>query len=599
MKKIILLAAYTLASCFYIYAQTEDKEFAVADSLVNAGEYQKAISLFNTLISNYGEKERFLTGRGFAYVQTNDIVRSRKDYNQALVINPSCSKCILNLAMLDVLERNVSSAFSLIEKYIKLEPAEGLGYAKRGELKFQTGQFDGAITDLNKSLELGNKSFYVYFYLAMAQMYKGNNSEALKAINEAFKLEPDAELAYFIRGRIYVQMGDPQSALKDLFACLQKNPKASEYHTYAGIALYNLNDYGKAMQAFNESLRLDSTDHVPYQYRSYLLYSQASFTRACKDKEKAYSLAYARGDENALKQIQQEFIEYCDLSKASGHYHSGAILFGQGDFDKAKQAYNNGLRLFPDDPLLLEGRGNTGIATGQFSEAMGFYHQSLLHIKNINPDLLTKETSAEKKKAAADFFVVQLYDNISFASMNLLKIDSALFYEGKAIDILKNNAAISRRDNILSQALVKRATIYIVQDNRASAAADISEALKYDPTNSSAYMERARGLILKNTIEGNIKDEKIASVFQPNDTKKPASFEYATTPIKNWDQKEVEAALEDLNKAIGYAPQNRDAYMLRAQAKILLKKNDPCPDILQAKKLGIADAAQQLNTACN
>ena len=112
-------------------------------------------------------------------------------------------------------------------------------------------------------------------------------------------------------------------------------------------------------------------------------------------------------------------------------------------------------------------------------------------------------------------------------------------------------------------------------------------------------MERARGLLLKNTHEDVIDKNNLAAIYQPNQPGKSTNISYTTIPKKDWDRKEVEAALEDLNKAIGYDPQNREAYILRAQAKMILKKNDHCPDILHAKKLGIADAAQRLNTTCN
>jgi tetratricopeptide (TPR) repeat protein len=497
------------------------------------------------------------------------------------------------------LGNNFPSALAFVDQYIKLEPAQAIGYAKRGELEFQTRKLDEALIDFNKSLQLDSTSSFVYLYMAMTQMAKGNNKEALGTINESIKYQPDLEFAYYTRGRIYIQLSQYALAWKDLAFCLQKNPGFSEYHTYAGIALYYLNDHNKAMQAFNESLKLDSSDYLPFQYRSYLLYSDAAFTKACIDKQRALTIASAAGITEAIKQLQQEMDEYCDLSKLGGHYHSGYILFGQGAFDKAKLAFSNGLRKFPDDPLLLEGRGNTAIATGQFSEALSYYNQCLAHLKEINTGLLTKENNPEKKKAATDFFLSQLFNSLFFAHMNLLHIDSAVIWIGKAIDVLQKNPAVEGQINTLSEFLVKRSGILRLQKNDAAANADITEALQVNPQCSDAYMERARYLINKNTMEEEISKDNIAAIYQPNQPGNNANFSYITVPAKNWNSKEVEAALENCTKAIGYDPSNREAYMLRAQASILLKKDNYCSDILKAKKLGINNATSRLNVTCN
>ncbi|HMK26413.1 MAG TPA: tetratricopeptide repeat protein [Chitinophagaceae bacterium] len=602
MKIIRKLILFTwCVSCIHmsLKAQTEAKDFAMADSLVNAGEFQKAIPLFNNLISKYGEKEKFFTGRGFAYSQINELVKSRESYSRGLALNPSCSKCLINLAMLDVLNNDFSRAFIFMDQYIKLEPAQAIGYAKRGELEFQTGKLDEAMADFHKSLQLDSTSPYVYLYLAMTQMAKGSNHEALAAINKSLKYNPDLEFAYFIRGKIYIELGDYRLAINDLFGCLRKNPMVSEYNTYAGIALFYVQDYNKAMQAFDASLKLDSSDHLPFQFRSYLLYSEAAFTKACIDKQRALAIASATGNQAAIKQLQQEMDEYCDLSKPGAHYHTGQILFGQAAFDKAKLAYSNGLRQFPEDPLLLEGRGNTAIVAGQFSEALSYYNQCLAHLKEINTGLLTKEKSPEKKRAANDFFLSQLYNSIAFAHMNLLHLDSATIWMGKAIDVLQKNPAVDGRTITLAEFLVKRSGILRIQKNDAAANADITEALQVNPECSDAYMERARYLINKNTIEGEISKDNMAAIYQPNQPGNNTNFTYITTPAKNWNSKEIEAALKDCNLAISFNPINKEAYMIRAQARILLKKDNYCADILQAKKLGIIDAAKRLNVTCN
>jgi tetratricopeptide (TPR) repeat protein len=567
----------------------------LADSLIKADQYEKGLELLNKLISTYGEKEQYLSDRGLAHLATNNPINAKADFLKALTLNPECTRCLGNLGIIEVDNKNFSDAISYLEKYIKLKPNEAMGYVKRGEARFHTGKYDDAIADFNRGLELDINSPYIYLYRSMTQLAKGDNKAAMDDINKSIQYKPEAEFAYFIKGKIYIQMGDYKSAIKDLFGCLRKNPNVPEYNTYAGIALYYINDYTKAMQAFDASLKLDSSDHLPFQFRSYILYSYAAFTKACIDKQRALTVASAGGNTEAVMQLQQEIDEYCDLSKPGGHYHSGAVLFGQADFEKAKLAYSNGLRQFPNDPLLLEGRGNTAMATGQFSEALGYYNQCLSHVKEINTGLLTKETDPEKKKASLDFFLSQVYNSMAYASMNLMKIDSAILYQGKAIDILKNNFLVNDRIENLSQFLIKRSTLFTLKNDYVSAEADITEVLSINPQSAQAYVERATHLINKNTFESGVNIDSIKSVFQPKDKSK---FSMATTPSKNSKKEEIEAAFENCNKSIEINPAFAQAYLIRAQAAILLKKNNYCADILQAKKLGIKEADSMLGVSC-
>ena len=596
MKKTIL-AVLSFFLCMYATAQTADKDFAAADSLIDKELYKEAIALLSNMIQSYGVKEDYLTRRAYAYLQVKDHAKAKADYDKVLVSNPQCTKCLINMGMTEVDNRNFASAISYLDRFIKLKPAESVGYVKRGEAEFETGKYDEAIADFNKGLQLDpTMSAYIYLYLSMTKLAKGNYSEALSDINQSLNIQPNSEFAYYVRGKIYINMGDYNAAIKDLFSCLQKRPDFSEYHTYAGIALYYLNDYNKAMQAFNESIKLDSNDHLPFQYRSYLLYSDAGFTKACIDKQKALVIATAAGNNAATKQIQQEINEYCDLSKPGAHYHSGQVLFGQSSFDKAQLAYNNGLRRFPDDPLLLEGIGNTAIAMGQFNDALGYYNKCLQHFDKINTRYLISADDPKSIQDHLDLFRSQLFNSIAFAHVNLLHFDSATIWMGKAIEVLQKNPAVKDRDNILSQFLVKRSVVFRLQNEDAAADADIATALQVYPRNAEAYLERARHLIYKNTVGKEINPNNLGILNQPN---RPTVVGYITIPSKNWDQKEVEAALEDCTKAIAYDSGNREAYMIRAQAKILLKKGDHCSDILQAKKLGVTDAASQLNVTCN
>lgn len=598
LKRNLLLPGLLLLACFAANAQTEEKDSAIAGSLIRAGKYEEAIPLLTKLISNYGEREKYLSDRGLAFMSLEKTEQASTDFKKALLLNAGCTRCLGNLGIMELENKNFTTAIGYFEKFIQLKPADAMGYVKRGEARFQLQQYDDAITDFNKGLTIDINSPYILLYRSMSLQAKGDYKAAMDDINKSIQVKPDVEFAYFIRGKILIQLGDYAAAVKDIFASLQKNPNVPEYNTYAGIALYYLGDHNKAWQAFSAAVKLDSTDFVPFQYRSYMLYNAANFTQGCAEKQRALSLAFAAKNETAINQLGQEMDEYCDLSKPGAHYHSGAILFGQGDFEKARKAYQNGLVRFHDNPLLLEGMGNTALASGQFNEALDFYNSCMANISGLDLTLLAGGNNPEGKTAARDFFLSQLYNSISFAHISLMHIDTAIHWLSKSISTLRSNPAINGRNITLSEFLVKRASMYGLLQNETAAAADISEALQINPKSADAYIEMARKLITKNTTERNIANENIKTVYQPNAPGNNTSISIPTIPLKNWNKSEIEQAEKYCTKAIEFNPSAREAYMMRAQVKIILKKNDYCTDIEMARQLGIADAAKRLNASC-
>jgi tetratricopeptide (TPR) repeat protein len=580
-RRFILVAVLLMLSFGNLYAQLETKDLTAADSLLNVGQFEKAIILFNDLIKTYGEKGKYLTGRGFAYTQLKDLQKGKADYQKALSLNAQCSKCIANLGMIELDAENYNEALSLFEQYIKLEPAKAMGYVKKGEVEFQLGKYNEAIIDLNKGLQIDVNSPYILLWLSMTKLAQGDAKAGLDLINKSIQYQPEVEYAYFIRAKCYIQLQQYQPAWNDLASCLRKNPKFSEYHTYAGIALSQLNQPNKAMQAFNESIRLNADSYLPYLHRSYLQYNAGNFEKACADKLKAKELlAKNPPDVLTAKQIDNEIDSYCNNSRIGYYISMGETLFNLGNFDRSRSVFDEGLSKFKNDPILLNGRGNTSIAAGNFKEAMQFYNTCIQNISQLNPQLLVTDQNPVAKTATA-FFNAQLYNSIAFAQANLLHFDTAVINLNKAIDLLYSDPAIHDQPFILSDYLAKRSMFNTIQKKYKEADKDIDEALKVDPKNATAFLNRATNLISRNTIE-NKKATDLKPLFNPGSA---LNASYITTPIKDWNREEIIAAVKDCDAAISYEPGNANAYLTRAQANIILKKTNYCDDIVKAKSL--------------
>ena len=60
----------------------------------------------------------------------------------------------------------------------------------------------------------------------MAYYYKGEYDKAIADCNKAIELDPELALAYFDRGFAYMELGEKEKALSDFEQCIEvsKNP---------------------------------------------------------------------------------------------------------------------------------------------------------------------------------------------------------------------------------------------------------------------------------------------------------------------------------------------------------------------------------------
>ncbi len=601
---LAFLAISLLPVC--LHAQQEARDFTSADSLINSGQFEKAIDRLNSIITNYGPKEKYLTNRAFAYLRLGNNEKAKADYRTALKLYPACAKCHGNLGIMESDTGNFDTALAHFNEYIKLEPGKAMGYVKRGEVENQTGKYDQAIADFDKALTIDINSPYIYLWRSMTWLSKGDAATALKDINESIKYKPEVEFAYYIRGKCYIKSAQYQLAWEDLAACLKKNATFSEYHTYAGIALYHLGSAGKAMEALNESIRLDGKNYLPYLYRSYILYENAQFDKACEDKSTSLSLVTGiPGQVITANEIQDDININCNKGTAQ-HYQNyrnkSNVFFNLGLFEQAAKILDEGLLKFPNDPALLNSRGDASMALGKFSDALINYQRSLENIDQLDvartrdeqpriSDDQTKYVKTSKVKFTAD-----VYNSIAFAELNLTHFDSALASIGKSIELLKDNLVTRNEAAIISERLAKRALIHGLLKHDKEAEQDINEALSQNPENTEALISRATNLINKNTIRDEPKPD-IKAIFQPGQHE-AANFSYATVTIKNWNREDIQNALHDCETVIKIDPANATAYMRKAQAEIILKTGAWCADLLKAKSLGVADAAKMLGVNC-
>lgn len=153
--------------------------------------------------------------------------------------------------------RNILTGILHLEKAINLYPKYTDALLLLGTAYIDGQQWQKAEATLKKVLELEPKLATPYFTLGEAYRRQKKFNEAEKLLQEGLKLEPKSPQGHFNLGRVYFDKGDWQKAGPEIGQTLQLKPDFAEAYVVAGNLFLRTRQAEKALQMFEEYLRLE------------------------------------------------------------------------------------------------------------------------------------------------------------------------------------------------------------------------------------------------------------------------------------------------------------------------------------------------------
>lgn len=135
-------------------------------------------------------------------------------------------------------------------------------YLDMGIFDIQDGKYDCAISNINKSLELKNDWEIPYFYRAVAYQAMENFDEAMLDYTKSLQLNPKMTDAYYNRARIIltrkdIQCPDIQAAVADLEQALKLDEKFIDALYAMAAAQKKLGNYVLAIEYLDKLLEIE------------------------------------------------------------------------------------------------------------------------------------------------------------------------------------------------------------------------------------------------------------------------------------------------------------------------------------------------------
>ncbi len=198
-----------------------------------------------------------------------------------------------------------------------------------GSEKVRTGDFEGAIADLTKAIELDPSITVAWGQRGVARAKIGDFVGATGDATKTIELDPKLALAWFNRGEARGERGDREGAIADETRAIELDPRLAEAWFYRGRTRGNNGDLDGAIADSTKAIELDPKHALAWADRGAARGRKADMDGAFADLTQAIAL---------------------NATLAEAWHNRAAVRAAKGDLDGAIADCERFLEVAPDDP---------------------------------------------------------------------------------------------------------------------------------------------------------------------------------------------------------------------------------------------------------
>ena len=201
-----------------------------------------------------------------------------------------------------------------------------------GEAYRFKGDADNALKAYNDALKIDPNFGAAYLGLARARLLDNPNANVELPYDEAIKLDPNFGEIYIDRARYFLLHKDPKAAIVDLDTASELMPDSPLVYMAYADAYLALDDKKNALEAAEKAYSLDVTDPLVYKTLGTLYIENGQYERAIEALN--VYVNFARENDRAFALLGQAYYGLKDYKSAVDN------------FDKALALNPNGLRKY-------------------------------------------------------------------------------------------------------------------------------------------------------------------------------------------------------------------------------------------------------------
>ncbi len=348
---------------------------------------------------------------------------------QATQMNAGLTGAFYSLGLVHLRQHNLQQAIAQFEIVLQRSPEHLPSLINLAIAYFQEGQYESAIEQARKVVELDENNVTAYEILGSAYLRLDKIPEAQKAMDALAALKPDAPSLATNRAMAYYRDGEYAKAVEEAQHAIEAGQQSAFVYNILGKSYLGINDFDQAETALKYALELDDTfmparlalgdlyvkrqqldlaevevnailSQNPDSPEAHVLSGLIAMNRQqFEDAKIEFEKALAQNNEYgeahyqlgiALKALNKPEEAIASLERAlellPGHLPSLVNLtlwtFDARDFTRALEYGQQVLDIDPNNTLVRNAMGAMYAQTGEFTKAL----EQIQEIQKLQPD---------------------------------------------------------------------------------------------------------------------------------------------------------------------------------------------------------------------
>lgn len=189
-------------------------------------------------------------------LKVNDMMEEPDIKNKDLV-KESYKRELINKAKFEIINKNYDIAIENGRKAIELDEKFVEGYFYISLAYIQKKKYEAAIENLQQALSYDKNHIESLNLTGLTYEAKKDFDSALKYLEEAVKIDPNYSIGWYNLGNIYKQIKEYETAIEHYSRATKLNPDYAKAWFYMGTTYFDKKDYHNAIINIEKAINLD------------------------------------------------------------------------------------------------------------------------------------------------------------------------------------------------------------------------------------------------------------------------------------------------------------------------------------------------------
>ena len=189
-------------------------------------------------------------------LKVNDMMEEPDIKNKDLV-KESYKRELINKAKFEIINKNYDIAIENGRKAIELDEKFVEGYFYISLAYIQKKKYEAAIENLQQALSYDKNHIESLNLTGLTYEAKKDFDSALKYLEEAVKIDPNYYIGWYNLGNIYKQIKEYETAIEHYSRATKLNPDYAKAWFYMGTTYFDKKDYHNAIINIEKAINLD------------------------------------------------------------------------------------------------------------------------------------------------------------------------------------------------------------------------------------------------------------------------------------------------------------------------------------------------------